>query len=325
MRLLVVKTSSLGDVIHGLIPLTDAARAVPGLSCDWVAEEAYAEIPGWHPAVRRVIPCAVRRWRRAPLATWRCGEWRGYRDAVRGETYDMVIDAQGLVKSALLARQARGPKVGRSFGTTRERWAALLYDRRIAVDLRQSQVERLRELFARALGYPQPRTPPEFGLDARRFVVPAPPPYVVLLHGASWPSKLWPEDRWQALGRELAGRGYGVKLPSGTPTERAAAERIASAFGGEVLPPGSLADLATVLASARFVVGNDTGTTHLAPALGVRAVSLHGPSVPVIHEVAGGLLVNLCSTAATTIDRARPNTVPLDAVMSAITPWIAGA
>jgi heptosyltransferase-1 len=323
MRLLVVKTSSLGDVVHALVPLTDAARAVPGLICDWVVEEAYAEIPAWHPAVQRVIPCAVRRWRGAPLQALRGGEWAHFRAGVRAEPYDLIIDAQGLVKSALLAWQARGPKVGRSFGTTRERLAGLFYGRRIRVDLAQDQVGRLRELFARSLGYAQPRTPPEFGLDPRRFARKPGAPYVVLLHGASWPSKLWPEDRWQALGRELRARGLDVVLPSGSAAERAVAERIAGAFSGQVLPPGSLGDLAAVLAGARFVVGLDTGTTHLAVALGARAVSLHGPSVPVIDAVAGGRLVNLRSTDAREVDRARPNTVPLEAVMKAITPWLA--
>lgn len=324
MRLLVVKTSSLGDVIHGLCPLTDAARALPGLSCDWLVEEAYAEIPAWHPAVRRAIPCALRRWRRAPLAAVASGEWRRFREALRQERYDLVIDAQGLVKSALLARQARGPVAGRSFGSSREGWAALFYGRRYAVDPGRSQVGRMRELFARALGYAPPAGLPEFGLDASRFGPPPPAPYVVFVHGASWPEKLWPEDRWQALGRALRTRGYAVKLPSGTDAERAAANRIAAAFGGEVLAPGSLTQLAGVLAGARFVVGLDTGVTHLAAALGVRSVSLHGPSVPVIEGVASGALVNLCSApGAAAIDRRRPNDVRLQAVVDAITPWLA--
>ena len=95
MRLLLVKTSSLGDVIHALAPLTDAARVLPGLRCDWVVEEAFAEIPALHPAVQRVIPCALRRWRKAPLAAVRSGEWGRFREALRRESYDLVLDGQG--------------------------------------------------------------------------------------------------------------------------------------------------------------------------------------------------------------------------------------
>lgn len=325
MRLLLLKTSSLGDVIHALAPLTDAARVLPALRCDWVVEEAYAEIPSWHPAVRRVIPCALRRWRQAPLAAVRSGEWGRFRQALRRESYDLILDGQGLLKSAFLAVQARGPVAGRGFRSSREGMAALLYDRRIEVDLAQDQVERQRELFARALGYPQPRGLPEFGLDRARFAHAGGTPYVpyvVFQHAASWPSKLWPEQNWQALGRDLCEAGLAVKLPWGAPAERDAAQRIADAFGGEVLPQLKLAELAGVLANARFVVGLDTGVTHLAAALGVRSVSLHGPSVPVINAVASGALVNLCSSDARKVDRERPNTVPLDSVRAAIRPWL---
>ena len=322
MRLLLVKTSSLGDVIHALAPLTDAARALPGLACDWVVEEACAEIPSWHPAVRRVIPCALRRWRQSPLAAIRSGEWQAFRESLRRDSYDLVLDAQGLLKSALLAAQARGPKAGRGFSSSREALAALFYAQRYEVSQAQDQVERQRELFARALGYAQPRSLPDFGLDAAPFREPGAAPYVVFQHGASWASKLWSEAHWQALGRELKARGYGVKLPSGSAAEQAAGERIAAAFGGEVLAPGSLTALARVLVNAKFLVGCDTGVTHLAVALGTRSVSLHGPSVPVISAVASGALVNLCSTDAKAVDRERPNTVPLEAVRAAISPWL---
>src|SRR5262245_43682147 len=122
MRLLLVKTSSLGDVIHALAPLTDAAQAVPGLTCDRLVEEAYRDVPAWHPAVRRVVPCALRRWRGDIARALGSGEWSGFRAELRRESYDLVLDAQGLLKSALLARQARGTVVGRTFGSAREPW-----------------------------------------------------------------------------------------------------------------------------------------------------------------------------------------------------------
>lgn len=322
MRLLLVKTSSLGDVIHALVPLTDAARAVPGLVCDWLVEEAYAEIPAWHPAVRRVIPCAVRRWRRSPRQTWASGEWRRFRDGLRQQEYDLVLDAQGLLKSAWLAGRARGPVAGRSFATAREGWASLFYDFRIPVDLGRSEVEQLRELFALALGYERPAGPAAFGLDPARFAPPAEAPYVLFLHGAAWASKLWPEERWQALGRALQARGLRVLLPFGSEIEQHTAQRIAAACSGEVLPRLSIGDLARRLAGARFVVGLDTGLTHLAVALGVRTLALYGPSVPVFDRIAQGELINICSTDSKIVDTARPNSVPLEKVQGALARWL---
>lgn len=327
MRLLLVKTSSFGDVIHALVPLTDAAAAVPGLAVDWLVEEAYADIPAWHPAVRRVIPSAVRRWRKAPRQTLVGGEWARFRDELRRESYDLVLDAQGLLKSAFLASRARGPVAGRTFGSAREGLASLLYDHRIPVDLGLTEVEQLRELFALALGYERPRTPAAFGIDRARFAATASaataqPPYAMFLHGAAWPSKLWPEDRWLALAQFLRGRGLRVLLPWGSADEKALAERVAAAAGAEVLPKLGINALAQHVAGARFVVGLDTGLTHLAVALGVRTLTLYGPSVPVFERVAQGELVNLCSTNAKVVETSRPNTVPLPAVQDAVARWL---
>jgi heptosyltransferase I len=295
---------------------------VPGLQCDWLVEEAYREVPAWHPGVRRTIPCAVRRWRRRPLATLRDPEWAAFRAELGRERYDLVLDAQGLLKSALLSRLAHGPRAGRSFGSAREGLASLFYQRRIAVDLQLSEVEQLRQLFARALGYAPPEAPADFGLDRGRFAAAAGgAPYAVFVHAAAWPSKLWPLEHWQALGRAVRARGLGVKLPWGTEPERAAAQRIAAACGGEVLPRGPIAQLAPELAGARCVVGLDTGLTHLAVALGVPTVALYGPSVPVLERVARGELVNLASVTSRVVDTSRPNTVPLEKVLEAASRW----
>src|SRR5581483_11707462 len=159
MRLLIVKTSSLGDIVHTLPAVTDAARALPGLRCDWLAERAFAEIPAWHPAVERVIQCDLRGWRRNLGRTVFGGDWSRFRGELRQTRYDLVIDAQGLVKSAWLARQARGPV------------AAPLYRRGYAVPRHDAAhaVERSRRLFAQALGYAWNDSPPDAGLDRARF------------------------------------------------------------------------------------------------------------------------------------------------------------
>ena len=129
MRVLLIKTSSLGDVIHTLPALTDAARAIPGIRFDWVVEEGFAEIPAWHPAVDAVIPVAIRRWRKKPLQAVRSGEWSNFKRRLRETQYDLVIDAQGLLKSAWLTRYARAEVVGLDKSSAREPLAARFYQR----------------------------------------------------------------------------------------------------------------------------------------------------------------------------------------------------
>lgn len=285
MRLALVKTSSLGDVVHALPALTEAAAALPALRCDWVVEEAFAAIPAWHPAVGRVIPVALRRWRRRPRPREMAAFWR----ALRRERYDLVLDAQGLLKSAVLACLARGPRAGLDRASAREGFAARAYHRRIAMPRGLHAVERLRRLFAAALGYPLAATPPGYGLDlARLGVVPhahpgqaEPRPAVVLLHGTTWPSKRWPLAHWQALARRAADAGLEVLLPWGNASEQADARTIASAApAARVLPALGLAELARILAGAHAVVGVDTGLAHLAVALGRPTVTVYGATDP---------------------------------------------
>lgn len=329
MRVLLVKMSSLGDVVHALAGVTDAARARPGLRFDWVVEEAYAEIPAWHPSVDRVIACALRRWRKSPLAVWRTGAWSRFRQELRQSEYDLVLDAQGLVKSGLVARQARGTVVGRNAQSAREAPAAFLYHRSLPVDLSLTEVEQLRQLFAHALGYPRPDGPADFGIDPARLPArPAPnshgPGRVLLLHGAAWPAKLWPEENWIGLARAIGRNGLKAQLPWGSPEEYQRAERIAQAAGAdaEVLPKLGIGELAAALRGARFAVGLDTGLTHISIALGVRTVTLYGPSVPVYEKVAGGQLVNLVSSPSRQVDTRRPNTVPLAQVLDSTADWM---
>lgn len=159
MRVLLVKTSSLGDVIHTLPALTDAARAIPGIQFDWVVEEGFAEIPAWHPAVARVIPVAIRRWRKNLWQTLRNGEWRRFKQRLKEVDYDLVIDAQGLLKSAWLTRYVgKTPVAGLDGDSAREPLASRFYRRAYPVAWGQHAVERTRQLFAQALDYPLPES-----------------------------------------------------------------------------------------------------------------------------------------------------------------------
>ena len=320
--------SSLGDVVHALAGVTDAVRARPGIKFDWVVEEAYQEIPKWHPSVQRVIVSPLRRWRKSPLRAIRTGEWSALREALRAEKYDVVLDAQGLLKSAFVGLQAGGLLVGRNGGSAREPAASLLYKRRCKVSLELTEVEQLRELFALALGYERPKTPAEFGIDKEQFL-PAEAshskgPYLVFLHGAAWESKLWPEENWEELGRYARSKKLRVLLPWGSEEERNRAERIAEKVQGEVLNRLGIAELTKILAGAECVVGLDTGLTHIAIALGMRTITLYGPSVPVYDKVAKGELVNLTSSPARKVDTARANTVPVREVVRVMERWVTG-
>ena len=311
-NILIVKTSSLGDLVHTLPALTDAVRAHPGLRCDWLVERAFAEIPPWHPAVARVIQCDLRGWRKHLGRTVFGGDWARFRAELRGTEYDVVIDAQGLVKSAWLAWQARGPLAGPDRASAREPLAARFYDRTYAVPGHDAAhaVERARRLFAQALGYALPDAPPDAGLERSRFPDPArPQPYVLFLHGTTWSSKRWPLAHWSELGAWVAARGLRVVLPWGSEAERADAEAIAAACGGLVLPRLGLTAIAGWVAHARFCVGVDTGLAHLAAALGTPQLSLYGPTLPQLTGAVGANQLWLTSGEHHTIDRERPNTV----------------
>jgi len=280
-RVLLVKTSSLGDVVHNLPVVSDVAAAFPGVVIDWVVEEAFAAIPRMHPGIRRVRPVALRRWRRAPWSAAVRSEWRGFTTALCSERYDAVIDTQGLFKSALLAHQAHGPKHGLDWASSREplRW---FYDRTYRVPWGQHAVARNRSLAAQALGYVAAPAV-DYGLRAQpvsRWTPPA-ADYALLLHATSAERKLWPEAHWLTLGAQLAARGLTAVLPWGSAAELQRSERLAAGIAGAVVPPRlDLDPLAALIAGARVVIGTDTGLTHLAGALGVPTAGLYCATDP---------------------------------------------
>lgn len=290
MRVLLVKTSSMGDVIHSLPVATDLARAHPGCRIDWVVEEGFAAIPRLHPAVSRVIPVALRRWRRRPLAPATWSELSRLRAILRKGSYDKIIDTQGLVKSALIARMARGRRCGFDRGSAREPLAAALYDERYPVERDLHAVERNRRLAARCAGYLL-AGPADYGIQAPARTLSWLPAsrYAVLLHATSREEKLWPEERWVALGCRLAERSVECVLPWGSEPERERAQRLAAAIpGGSTAPRLELEDLAALIARAWAVVGVDTGLTHLAAALDRPVVGIYCATDPGLTGVYAG-------------------------------------
>ena len=281
MRILLVKTSSLGDVIHNLPVASDIRRALPQAEIDWVVEESFAEIPRMHPSVRRVLPVAVRRWRKSLLSATNWREILAYRRAVRAEHYDAIIDTQGLAKSALLAAQARGKKFGHAH--PREGMATLGYHVVIDIARNQNAVLRNRQLAAAALGYALDDLPLDYGIVAAPLNTDWLPAnkYAVLLTATSRADKEWPETDWIALGKALADLGLTSVLPGGSAAERERATRIAGALQGAIAAPAmNLTDLSGLLAGARIIIGVDTGLVHLAAALGRPTVAIYCASEP---------------------------------------------
>jgi heptosyltransferase-1 len=275
-RILFVKTSSLGDVVHHCPAVSDAARSLPAAEIHWVVEEPFADIARMHRAVKRVFPVAMRRWRRALWSPSVWSEIARFRAALGSEAYDAVIDSQGLLKSALVTLAAKGTKHGLDRESAREPLAARFYDVKHAVPKGLHAVERNRRLTAAALGYAY-GGPLDYGLRAagRSSIEGS---YAVFLTMTSREDKLWPEERWVELANAL---GTNVVLPWGSEAERSRAERLARRIAHATVPARmEVAALASLLQGASAVVGVDTGLTHLAAALGVRTVGIYCGSEP---------------------------------------------
>lgn len=286
-RILIVKTTSMGDVIHALPVVEDILQYYPDVHIDWLVEESFADIPRLHPRVQQVFTVAVRRWRKQ---WWRWQTWReisAVKRAVAAQPYDFVLDLQGLVKSAVMSTWAQGPRHGYDKHSIREPLASRFYQLTYAIPYRQHAVIRMRTLAALALGYGIPQDKPAYGLAAdiqhtktRAFLA---------LHATSRDSKLWPEEHWVALGQHYAAQGLMMWLPWASASEQARAQRIAAQVPqAVVLPKLSLQQLAAQMPQAQFAVGVDTGLSHLAAALDIPVVALYTDTEPAFTGVAGG-------------------------------------
>jgi len=288
MKLLLLRLSSMGDVLHTLPAVTDLQQARPDLHLHWLVEPAFAPIALLHPGVARVIPFSLRnykeRWHGLAVAL------RDLRRDLRAERYDQILDAQGLYKSALLGRLGGAPLWGLDAASAREPGATRLYHRCFPVSWRQSAISRNRQLVAQALDYPLPQTPPDYGLQVaaarlRKDTLAQPwkelvqQPFVLGFHGTSRENKEWQEDYWRALAAPLRQAGLRLLLPAGNAREAARAQRIADQADNVVaLPPATLLELAALIVRADAYVGMDTGLSYLAGALGLAGVTLYGPT-----------------------------------------------
>ncbi|OCG31647.1 lipopolysaccharide heptosyltransferase 1 [Gilliamella sp. Fer2-1] len=284
MRALIVKTSSMGDVLHTLPALTDAANSLSNITFDWVVEENFTQIPSWHFAVDRVIPVAIRRWRKNWFAKNVRQERHKFIQTLSQQEYDCIIDAQGLIKSAfLITRKARGIKHGLDRKSIKEPIASWFYDVKHSIPKQMHAIERIRLLFAQSLQYKQPDSIGDYAI-AQHFLSSLPDDnqqYLIFLHATTRDEKHWSEEAWRNLIKLVEPTGLKIKLPWGAPHEQARAIRLAQGFKHvEVLPKLSLSDIATIIAGAKAVVSVDTGLSHLTAALDRPNITLFGETDP---------------------------------------------
>ncbi len=292
MRVLIVKLSSLGDVVHAMPVVHDIQAAHPDAVIDWIVE------PGFAPLLRRVygmhdvIECALRRWTKAWWTKAVRLEWRAFRARLTRDHYDAVIDLQGLTKSALIARLADGVRYGlanRTEGASHEPPARWLVDHAIHIEPHIHALDRSRELAARALGY-TPQGSPQFGLRVEPRARPAGwRPTLVFVHGSSRADKLWPEASWIALGQRAIAAGWRIAIPHVGQAERLRAERLQAALlveanaeteahasaNAEVWPEMALDALVDRLGASDGVIGVDSGLSHIATALYLPHVQIY--------------------------------------------------
>ena len=288
MKILLVKLSSLGDVVHAMPALQDIRQALPHANLDWVVEGAFAPLVQRCEGVGRVIASELRRWRKAPLAAQTRSEWRVFRDQLRRDAYDAVIDLQGLTKSALVARAARLAPGGKRYALANQtegsswevatRWVAHIA---LRMEPHVHAVQRSRALCAAALGYELPASL-HYGLKPQPAVETsaasaAAARTVVLVHGSSRDDKRWPDAHWHRFALRLIAGGWTIALPHGSDEERERSEGLAALLGprAAVWPRLGLGALADRLAQSAGVVGVDSGLSHIASALDCRHVQIY--------------------------------------------------
>src|SRR3990167_4338004 len=284
LNVLIIKISSMGDLIHTLPALTDAKQALGEITFDWVAAPAFAEIPRWHTAVNHVIACPFRQWKKRYFQAWRQGEIKKFTHALREKHYDLIIDAQSALKSALISKIAHGKNAGMDKNSVCEFGAQYFYKNSYFVEKNQHALTRTRQLFAHALNYSLPSSTPDFGIDVAKLptlMMTLPKNFIVIIPNTTWPTKHWLDAHWQQLMMKINHAGFSVVIPWGNPTEKQRAEMLKNA--GEnvtVLPKISLSECASLLMHAKAAVCVDTGLGHLAAALQTPPIHLYGPTDP---------------------------------------------
>lgn len=294
MKVLIIKMSSMGDIIHTFPALTDAGHAIDGIRFDWMVEESLQELPKWHPLVDKVFSVALRRWRKHPVRALLKNEIPQIVNKIRKERYDLVIDAQGLLKSAIATLFCRGLRCSFDKKSSKESWINFIYQKKYSINTKLHAVNRIRQLFSNALEYPLSANDLSYGITRQEIASTkheeAGCNTMLFLPNTTWQTKHWPEEYWRELIKTVTDGGWRVKLPWGNEEERARVERLAEGLESvTILPKLSLTEIGRIIAGSKAVVALDTGLAHVAAAFSVPAVTLYGPTDP---GLTGALGVN---------------------------------
>ncbi len=281
MRILIVKMSSMGDIFHTFPAITELKQHHPDAQIDWVIEDSFKEIAAWHPGIRKVIPIHLRRWvKQRTKNHWQ--EFKNWRTALRTENYDYVIDAQGLLKSAVIAKCAKGKGIyGYDKNSVREAITQWFYKYGFSVDKNQHAVERTRQLLGNIFNYtPSPTL--NFGINQNFSNIIKQQNKLVFIIGTSWVTKLWSTSEWQALTKIALNAGFDVEIIWGSADEQAIADAIIQVCPQATRPTErlSITTIAEKLVAAKGVIGLDTGFSHLAGALETPTIALYGATSP---------------------------------------------
>jgi heptosyltransferase I len=290
LKVLIVKLSSLGDVLHTLPVVNDIKTAFPNAQIDWVVERTFAGVVRQCQGVNKVITCEIRQWRKTLFSQKTKQAWRIFMAELQYEKYDAVIDLQGLTKSAVVAWLTKLSPTGKRYamanrteGSSYEaptRWVA---DVAIRLEPRIHAVQRSRDLCAQALSYklsensiPYPNFRHLAGINKDYLAINNITNFVVFAHGSSREDKLWPIKNWIELGRHLNAKGFVIALAHGSDDEEQSSKAIAHELeNAQVLPRLDLAAILDVVAASVGVVGVDSGLSHMAVALNVPHVQIY--------------------------------------------------
>lgn len=289
----------MGDVVHVLTAIREAKTQRPELQFDWLIEESFADIAQLAKDagdISKIISIRFRHWRkRKPFGLFFHPDIRRLKHQLRAEQYDVVLDAQGLFKSAFLARLPNVPISGFDRPSAREGFATLCYQQTYAIAKNQHAITRQRQLFAQAFNYELLSEPPSQPSNNH---LPT-QPHILLLHGTTWDNKAYPTAQWHDVAEQLTHQGYRVLIPHHGEREHCVAQTIATGLNAvTVLPEQRIADFFPILKMASAVISVDTGLAHLAVYLGIPTIMLFGPTRPELTGGLGAHTVNLVGKAA---------------------------
>ena len=296
LKHLIVKTSSLGDIVHMLPAISDAKRQIPDVSFDWVAESGFIEIPAWHSDVDQVIEIGLRKWRKQLFSKSTRMAYKAFKTQLKATNYEKAIDSQGLIKSALVARMSQGETWGYDKHSIRDPYASYLYANKVSVSYQKHAVTRNRLILAQSLGYSIDDLELDYGIAGNPVFDQAcdelakhevfegngiPEKSIIALHGTSRINKEWPIQHWNGFIEEMGGVGYSVLFPWGNDEELARAQAFADNHSKAIaLPRSSLTTLAGLIQNASAVIGMDTGLLHVAAAFDQKGVALYPATEP---------------------------------------------